>query len=463
MNQLAKFLCFLSLSIFLGLQSCGGDSSATTDNQTTTTEETANSTLRYPWVDQLNIRESANLRSRVVATVDSGEALELAGEPSEAQEAAVLRGVVYLDNWYKVKTAAGVEGWVFGGAIKQKEEEKGNAPITLEQFDFLYFGSFDLTTWELVRSNENDPESDVSGEIVLFQKEDRYLEVETAESEYYDLYQYKLMDLGRNVLKLRTFRREPAETESAILFTEKVIDYTASPAKEYLRTQAIPSKYFPLNADPKMATGQWTTQETEELPEASYEEVQALYRLVEAGGDIKLPARAYLLDRPIEIIRQEEPTTLDGGGSTFTMLRLNEDVVKVAGSYDITLKNFKATHIEPDGFFACTGNVIHVDASVNVRIEQCELNGSGIIGVMAYSSTNLQIVDNYIYNNSRYGILIDDGSDVKVQNNRFEKNGPTGNNHVGKARTNDMLGEIESLNADNSREGLQMTGNSYSN
>ncbi len=55
--------------------------------------------------------------------------------------------------WYKVRTSDGKEGWVFGGAVKQENEIKGNDIITKEKFDFPYFGKFDLSSWSKTDKN----------------------------------------------------------------------------------------------------------------------------------------------------------------------------------------------------------------------------------------------------------------------------------------------------------------------
>lgn len=167
----------------------------------------------------------------------------------------------------------------------------------------------------------------------------------------------------------------------------------------------------------------------------------------------------YYLDEPLNALGLEN-FTLDGNGSTIIQRNSDADVIHVDGGNNIVLKNFKATHTEPNGPIGCTGSVIQVYNGSNLLIENCQLNGSGIIGVVAYGTTNLNISNCYIYNNSQYGILFDDQTDIVVASNRFENNGDTGNAHVGKA-LDAFLREVEMISSDENKENLQMSGNRY--
>ncbi|MEZ4686386.1 MAG: right-handed parallel beta-helix repeat-containing protein [Bacteroidia bacterium] len=160
---------------------------------------------------------------------------------------------------------------------------------------------------------------------------------------------------------------------------------------------------------------------------------------------------------PVRISNQNN-LTLDGAGSTFIMKAYAADVVFIESSSNITLKNFKATHIEPEGPIGCTGSVIQVYGNENVTIENCQLNGSGIIGVVAYDTKNLKISGNHIYNNSKYGILYQGDGTLEIVNNTFENNGERGDDHVGKA-LDPGLGRVEKIGMGTNEEGLKMSKN----
>jgi hypothetical protein len=188
-------------------------------------------------------------------------------------------------------------------------------------------------------------------------------------------------------------------------------------------------------------------------------ELDFLYNGLKTGENIKLKKLVYYLDRPL-MISGKNDFTLNGNGCTFIMKDKSEDVMVVENSKNITLTNFKATHIEPVGPIGCTGSVIQVRDNENVLIEKCALNGSGVIGVTSYNTKNLRIVDNYIYNNSEYGILFDLETSIEIKSNNFEDNGANGNNHVVKA-LNDFLSEVEQIKKDINKEGLKMSNNIF--
>ena len=180
---------------------------------------------------------------------------------------------------------------------------------------------------------------------------------------------------------------------------------------------------------------------------------------LKTGENTKLKKLVYYLDRPL-MISNKNDFTLDGNGCTFIMRDKSEDVLVVENSKNITLKNFKATHIEPNGPIGCTGSVIQVRENENVLIEKCALNGSGIIGVTSYNTKNLSVVENYIYNNSEYGILYDLETSIEIKGNKFEDNGTSGNDHVVKA-LNGSLSEVEPIKKGMNQEGLKMSNNIF--
>ena len=188
-------------------------------------------------------------------------------------------------------------------------------------------------------------------------------------------------------------------------------------------------------------------------------ELDALYNGLKTGENIQLKKLVYYLDRPL-MISNKNGFILNGNGCTFVMKDKDEDVMVVENSKNITLSNFKATHIEPNGPIGCTGSVIQVRDNENVLIEKCALNGSGIIGVTSYNTNNLKVVGNYIYNNSEYGILFDLETTIEIKSNNFEDNGPNGKDHVVKA-LNAFLSEVEPITQDRNEEGLKMSNNIF--
>lgn len=142
---------------------------------------------------------------------------------------------------------------------------------------------------------------------------------------------------------------------------------------------------------------------------------------LQSGQSVKLAPGEYLLQEPAMLINKEN-ITIDGNGATLVMNSMSSNVVHLTGCKNIRLINFKATHVEPSGPTGCTGNVIYADESTDVLIENCDLNGSGIVGIAAYNVDNLEVKNNLIHENSDYAIIYQ-GPSLVLENNVFEENG----------------------------------------
>lgn len=214
----------------------------------------------YTWVNGLNVRESPAATAKRVARVTPADPLTFTGVRSDQAETIVLRGVAYKDVWYQVSTAGQVSGWVFGGAIKRKEERKGNKELTDQQFDFPAFGSFNLKDWTAVDAADNsDVEGDVSRSVLLYEREDQRLSVERIDRGEYGYEQrYVLMDLNNTIRKERTFS---FETDPQLMLVETVVDHQPIPAITYSRTQPLDKHFMQLNEKPLMASGAWVERE----------------------------------------------------------------------------------------------------------------------------------------------------------------------------------------------------------
>lgn len=142
---------------------------------------------------------------------------------------------------------------------------------------------------------------------------------------------------------------------------------------------------------------------------------------LQSGQSVRLAPGEYLLQEPAMLINKEN-ITIDGNGATLVMNSMSSNVVHLTGCKNIRLLNFKATHIEPNGPEGCTGNVIYVDESSDILIENCDLNGSGIVGIAAYNVDNLEVKNNLIHENSNYAMIYQ-GPSLVLENNVFEENG----------------------------------------
>ena len=258
------FLALLFTACGGGNSSVGGDdaalppadpSAAPAPAPETPAEELAAGDQLVTWVDRVNIREAANTSAKVVTNVPNGEAMTYTGEKSGAKEAILLRGIVYQEEWIKIKTKDGLEGWVFGGAVKRPDEQKGNQIISATQLDFPYFGRYDLSNWkELDTASESG--GDAESKTKRYQKEGQILSVtETDMGDYGYGYSYKLTDVEDRVLLERELS---FQADMDMLLTETVTNRIESPAVEYSRSEKLPSHPVQLNGRPMMVNGSWT-------------------------------------------------------------------------------------------------------------------------------------------------------------------------------------------------------------
>lgn len=279
MNYPLNILIFATLTVFT---SCGQKEATpakeslaetvTTSEKTdpspekTTLKQLGSNDLLYAWVDKLNIREAPNAKGKIIAEAASGEALTFTGERSPKSEEIVLRGVVYDEPWLQVTTAGNETGWVFGGAVKRKDEKKGNAVITNDKFDYPRFGLVDLTTWKKLGTKTEGEEVDYT--ITTYEKGGQLIEITDSDmGDYHYGKTITIMDNQKKVLKTRKFSFT-ADTEFREL-SETVEDYTAEPATVFSRKQRIKTHFQGLNARPQMVNGEWTKGTPESTEPAS--------------------------------------------------------------------------------------------------------------------------------------------------------------------------------------------------
>ena len=149
-----------------------------------------------------------------------------------------------------------------------------------------------------------------------------------------------------------------------------------------------------------------------------------LYKIFDQITDTKvveLKNRIYNLDKPL-ILNKLSHITINGNGAVLVLDSLVNDVIEINTCHNITIDNIKALHKEPDGPVGCTGNVILINGGSNIIIINSELNGCGVVGVSAYKSINLKIINNYIHKNTHYPIIYD-GPSVTIKDNIFKNNG----------------------------------------
>ena len=205
----------------------------------------------------------------------------------------------------------------------------------------------------------------------------------------------------------------------------------------------------------------WTCGSVKDTNLLNIDDLPTVLNSLASGSSVKLATKVYELNQVI-MLDGKENITIDGNGSTLVMNSLSENVIHLTKCTNIQLLNFKATHIEPSGPTGCTGNVIYIDDSSEVLVQDCDLNGSGIVGIAAYNVDNLQVKDNYIHENSQYSIIFQ-GPSLLLANNTFEDNGNGNVIYFSYVEKDGILGwpPDTQIGTDTQREGLVMRDNVF--
>ena len=127
-------------------------------------------------------------------------------------------------------------------------------------------------------------------------------------------------------------------------------------------------------------------------------------------------------DGPELMIYEVSNLTIRGSGEDRTANVLSSvprysNVLCFQHCSNIHVVGLTAGHTEEPG--SCTGGVLYFENSQDILIENCGLFGCGTLGVIGYSSKNMQIVNNEIYECSLGGVEFTNCDDVNVDGNTF--------------------------------------------
>lgn len=125
------------------------------------------------------------------------------------------------------------------------------------------------------------------------------------------------------------------------------------------------------------------------------------------GDTLKIAEGTYNLKSALEFWGMENIVVTGDGEVELICEDMNDNVIWIFNSENITLRNIKARHTDPPATAKCTGNVIGIDGCENVTIENCDINGCGAIGVYTFISSGITLRDNHIHNNSLFAVQHD--------------------------------------------------------
>lgn len=222
---------------------------------------TNTNTTVYAWVDNVNIRDRPSLTGSVVYIAQPKDELTLTGNRSDSRETIVLRGVAYDDVWVEIKNTKEQVGWVFGGAIKKEDEEKGNLPVSDTNVDFEYFGKYNVLNWKKEKATNS-----AAGDATI--TETRYTHptdprtmviTHTDVGDYGYTITHELLGMNDRPLNTHTI----AVSTDVGLITETNITHNRYPKRKSTREQQLDVAHFKNNGKIYMALGDWEYSEIE--------------------------------------------------------------------------------------------------------------------------------------------------------------------------------------------------------
>lgn len=88
-------------------------------------------------------------------------------------------------------------------------------------------------------------------------------------------------------------------------------------------------------------------------------------------------------------------------------------------SKQIEIYNVKIFHL-PTGY--CRGEVFIFIDSEDIKVKNCELNGSGSVGLHLNNTTKVLVENFQIYNNSRNAVVLNNSNEILINESRFYNN-----------------------------------------
>ena len=116
------------------------------------------------------------------------------------------------------------------------------------------------------------------------------------------------------------------------------------------------------------------------------------------------------------VVTGAEGLTILGGGAESTVISAlprYADVITFRNCEDLTLSGFTAGHTEAPGL--CSGGVIALEGADDVRIEQCDLFGCGILAVSAHNCRSVVVADSVLRECSNGAVEAVSCWDVRVE------------------------------------------------
>lgn len=95
-------------------------------------------------VSDLNVRQNPSDTSKIIFQLTEGQSVYDLNEKSEKKDTFFMNDVKIADNWIKISTITGIEGWVFGGGVTKFEKYPENTFLVNQTEEFQNKSFFEL-------------------------------------------------------------------------------------------------------------------------------------------------------------------------------------------------------------------------------------------------------------------------------------------------------------------------------
>jgi len=153
--------------------------------------------------------------------------------------------------------------------------------------------------------------------------------------------------------------------------------------------------------------------------------VQAAIDAAKNGDTILLSAGTYTSPVAISVSGRKSLTLRGEGGVLLLCTDLYENVMTLGEGTDLRIEGIAARHSQPLGSYACEGSVISAQSIRGLVISNCELAGSGSIGVDLSSCEDVEVSDCLIHDNTFAAFSLTDVTSITISGNRIERNAAT--------------------------------------
>lgn len=140
------------------------------------------------------------------------------------------------------------------------------------------------------------------------------------------------------------------------------------------------------------------------------------------GGTVVIPAGKHVIDTPLNIEGRSGLTLKGEGNCKIYLTDLWKNVLIVTNSTSIKLEGLYLSHLKPLKEYQCNGGVVLLSNSQKLVVDNCELEGSGTIGIKGYQIKDLKVTHCYIHDNTFNAFYFHDAREVLIHECRIEDN-----------------------------------------